>query len=339
MDLARSTEIGQLHGDRNPWSRAGNSCWMDAEAARLERLSRLGGSLPPPFGHVDAVLAQQLEALLQLGEAKISMDALLRQLTGSLLAPCTAAGVPAAVPTLVRGSLESVGWDVSRNTPSAGATPPTAPQVASMLHAARQKLAAMADAQAPLTPRTTNDTPQSSGGGGGGGGLSANAPSFSLTAAVPAFVPSNPYSAQPAPQMGGYDRGGAGRAGGRGRGRGRGRGAGKRGATVCRFGMKCTRPDCYFAHPGRDDQPGVCPPVVPEDDPVLADLAAELAALEGLEDSEELPPEEEFEAFLAMSGQTAGATQSSPKGGLAATSSFDDDEFERAQEEWLASNG
>ena len=96
-----------------------------------------------------------------------------------------------------------------------------------MLQAARQKLAAMADAsaQAPLTPRTTNDTPQSSGGGGGGGGLSANAPSFSLTAAVPAFVPSNPYSAQPAPQMGGYDRGGAGRAGGRGRGRGRALGA------------------------------------------------------------------------------------------------------------------
>ena len=36
---------------------------------------------------------------------------------------------------------------------------------------------------------------------------------------------------------------------------------------------------------------------------MLAALAAELAALDALENEDDLPPTEDFEAFLAMSGQ------------------------------------
>ena len=56
-----------------------------------------------------------------------------RAVTGDLLGPCTAEGVPPRVAHIVRSSLESVGWDVSQNCALLGATPPTPEGVAEML--------------------------------------------------------------------------------------------------------------------------------------------------------------------------------------------------------------
>ncbi len=311
---------------------------MEAEAARLERLGKLG-ALPAPFGAIDEVLLHQA-AVLRDAVDKSSpppMDKFLSSLTASLLGPCTAQGVPGSVPMLVRRSLESLGWNVAQNRPSEGAGLPSVEQATSVMATARQELVAIAAPRtvstdsstvsaAPLTPRKPCSDTGASARGSGDGSLRATAESFSFSLSAREFTPGRAAASSTAT---GYSSGGNGNPyvdSGRPAGQNR-RGGGK-GVKLCRFGSKCTRADCYFAHPERDGQPTDATTALTGADPVLSDLAAELAALDALQDEEDLPPDEDFEAFLAMSGQ---ATDSSRYD--------EDDEFERAQEEWLASQG
>lgn len=296
---------------------------MQAEAARVERLGKLAG-LPPPLGAVDEVLAQNAAVLADAAEkpSPPPMDEFLNRLTACLLGPCTAPGVPSSVPGMVRRSLQSVGWNVATNLPSEGAALPSLERVTAMVAAARQELVMIAGPQTPKAPS--------------GGSSLKGVKSFSFNSESPAFIPGQATVVDNDPYRGrgtGGVRGGGGvrgRGGGRGGGRAPG-GRGGRGAKVCRFDSKCTRADCYFSHPGRDSQAPIAD--YTEDDPVLAALAAELAALDALENEDDLPPTEDFEAFLAMSGQAADR----PRQEASAGSLDVDDEFERAQEEWLAS--
>ena len=283
---------------------------MQAEAARVERLGKLAG-LPPPLGAIDEVLVQNA-AVLRDAAGKPTpppMDEFLAQLTACLLGPCMAPGVPSTVPGMVRRLMQSVGWNVATNLPSEGAALPPLEQVTNMVATARQELAMIAGPQTPKGPS--------------GGSSLKEVKSFRFNSESPPFIPGQATVVVDNNQYQGRGTGGRG-------GRGAGGSRGGRGAQVCRFDTKCTRADCYFSHPGRDSHAPAAD--YTEDDPVLAALAAELAALDALENGDDLPPEEDFEAFLAMSGQATDSPRQEGSDG-----SVDDDEFERAQEEWLAS--
>jgi hypothetical protein len=262
-------------------------------------------SLPDPFGAIDEVLLKQTTAL----QDARPMDEFLSRLTADLFQPCTAPGVPGSVPKLVRRSLGSLGWNVAQNRANEGARLPSMEQVKTVLASTRQELATIAAPQA----AKAESSPSATGGGGGGSSLRATAQSFSFTASAPPFTPGGATATSTATDANSSGNGNT----------------NARSQRICRFGSKCTRADCHFAHPERDGQPTSSATAFTEADPVLAELAAELEALDALqgEDDSEIP-EEDFEAFLAMSGQATGSP------------AYDeDDEFERAQAEWLASQG